>query len=47
MSAHIVDDACITLDLLGRPWDAAAIVAESRLAGPVREALATFRSAIQ
>lgn len=47
MSARIVEDACITLDLLGRPWDAAAIVAEPRLAEPVRKALATFHTAIQ
>ena len=47
MSARIVDEACITLDLLGRPWDAAALVAEPRLAEPVRKALATFRKAIQ
>ncbi len=47
MSARIVDDACITLDLLGRPWNAAAIVLDSRLAEPVRKALATFCNAIQ
>lgn len=47
MSARIVDDACITLDLLGKPWDAASIIAEPRLAEPVRNALATFRNAIQ
>lgn len=47
MSARVVADACITLDLLGRPWDAASIVAEPRLAEPVRKALATFRNALQ
>ena len=47
MSARIVDEACITLDLLGRPWDTAAIIAEPHLAEPVRKALATFRNAIQ
>ena len=46
MSARIVDDACITLDLLGRPWDAASIIAEPGLVDPVRKALATFHDAI-
>lgn len=47
MSARIVGDACITLDLLGKPWDAEAVVAEARLAEPIRKALAAFRNAIQ
>ena len=40
MSARVVDAACVTLPLLGRGLDAAAIAADPDLAGPLRAVLA-------
>lgn len=46
MSGHFVDDASITLPLLGTKLDAAAIVARPDIAVPLRRALAAFQHAI-
>jgi chromate reductase, NAD(P)H dehydrogenase (quinone) len=47
MSAYFVDAASITVPLLGTNLDAAAIVADPAMAGPLRGALETFRHAIE
>jgi chromate reductase, NAD(P)H dehydrogenase (quinone) len=46
MSGRMVPDASITVPLLGRNLDAAGIVADAELAGPLRAALVAFASAI-
>ena len=46
MSGHIVPEASITLPLLGRNYDAAAIVADVELARSLRAALEAFHDAI-
>jgi chromate reductase, NAD(P)H dehydrogenase (quinone) len=46
MSARLVDEAFITLPLLGRSLDAEDIVADSSLAAPLRGALEAFVEAI-
>jgi chromate reductase, NAD(P)H dehydrogenase (quinone) len=46
MSGHIVEAASITLPLLGRNLDAAAIVDDAELARQLREALVAFRDTI-
>lgn len=46
MSGRIVESACVAVPLLNRGLDAAAIVSDEALAGPVREALIAFASAL-
>lgn len=46
MSGRVSPDASITLPLLGRNLDAAAIVADGELAGALRAALAAFQVGI-
>jgi NAD(P)H-dependent FMN reductase len=46
MSAQLVDEASITLPLLGREIDAAAIAADTTLSMPLRTALESFARAI-
>ncbi len=46
MSAHLVEEASITLPLLGREIDAAGIAADPELSAPLAAALRTFRDAI-
>jgi NAD(P)H-dependent FMN reductase len=47
MSARLVDDASITLPLLGTANDAASIVANAELAAPLRHALERYVAAIR
>jgi chromate reductase, NAD(P)H dehydrogenase (quinone) len=47
MSANLIGDASITLPLLGTVNDAASIVANPDLAGPLRDALGCFVSAVR
>jgi chromate reductase len=46
MSGRLVESASITLALLGRGLDAEGIIADATLAGPLRQALAAFCSAL-
>ncbi len=46
MSARLIEDACITVPLLGRNVDAAGIAADAALAVPIRAALVAFSRAI-
>jgi chromate reductase, NAD(P)H dehydrogenase (quinone) len=46
MSARLVEGASITLPVLGTANDAASIVADHTLAGPLRDAIARFAAAI-
>jgi len=46
MSGRLIAEASITLPLLGKNHDAAAIVADVDLARPLRDALIAFRDAI-
>lgn len=46
MSGRAIEDASIAVPLLNRGLDANAIVADETLAAPIREAVATFASAI-
>jgi hypothetical protein len=46
MSARLIDEACITVPLLGRKLDAAGIAADPELAAQVRDALHRFVQAI-
>ncbi len=46
MSARVIDEACITVPLLGRKLDGAGIVADATLAQQVRAALSSFAGAI-
>jgi chromate reductase len=46
MSGRLIAEASITLPLLGKNHDAAAIVADVALARPLRDALFAFRDAI-
>ncbi len=46
MSARLIDEACITVPLLGRKLDAAGIAADPQLAMQVRDALNRFVQAI-
>ncbi|WP_448203054.1 NADPH-dependent FMN reductase [Azospirillum sp. sgz302134] len=47
IAARFVDEACVTLPLLGRPIDAAGIAADPALAEPLRAAVTTFAEAIR
>jgi chromate reductase, NAD(P)H dehydrogenase (quinone) len=47
MSARLIDGACLTLPLMGRNLDAAEILADPELAGPLRQALARFAAEIR
>jgi chromate reductase len=47
MSARLVDEASVTVPLLGPPVDAAPIAADPALAGPLRAALEAFAKAIE
>ncbi|RFB78737.1 NADPH-dependent FMN reductase [Methylovirgula sp. 4M-Z18] len=47
MSAHIVDDACITVDLLAKGLSPKAIAADLAIAVPVRVALATLAAEVR
>ena len=47
MSADMIRDASITLPLLGTANDAESIVADPKLAGPLRGALEKFAQAIR
>jgi len=47
MSARLVESASITLSLLGRGLDAEGIIADASVAGPLRQALAAFCSALR
>ncbi len=47
MSARLVDEASVTIPLLGPPVDAATIAADPELAGPLRTALEAFARAIE
>ena len=47
MSARLIDEASITLPLLGRSFDAKEIADEASLSGPLRGALAVFVEAIR
>jgi chromate reductase len=47
MSARLVDEASVTVPLLGPPVDAATIAADPALAGPLREAMEAFARAIE
>lgn len=46
MAARLVEDACVTLPLIGRALDAQAIATDPALATPLAEALRTFTRAI-
>ncbi|MEJ7810750.1 MAG: NADPH-dependent FMN reductase [Gemmatimonadaceae bacterium] len=46
MSARLVEEASITVPLPSRILDAAAIVADPKLAGPLRDAVAAFVRAV-
>jgi chromate reductase len=46
IAARIVDDACLTLDLMTRKLTPAEIVADATLAAQISTALAAFRSAV-
>jgi chromate reductase, NAD(P)H dehydrogenase (quinone) len=45
MSARLIEAACITVPMLGRPLNAAGIVADESLAAPIRQALANLITA--
>jgi hypothetical protein len=45
MSARIIDEACVTLPLLGTAHSEDDIVASPQLAEPLREAMARFAAA--
>ncbi|MCS3731205.1 NADPH-dependent FMN reductase [Bradyrhizobium betae] len=47
MSARIARNACVTLPLLGRPWDENGIVADPALAEPLRAAMEDFAAFIR
>lgn len=47
MSARLVDEASVTIPLLGPPVDAATIAADPTLARPLRAALEAFARAIE
>jgi NAD(P)H-dependent FMN reductase len=47
MSAHLVEEACLTLPLMGRNLDANGILADPELAGLLRAALARFAAEIR
>ena len=47
MSARLVDEASVTIPLLGPPLDAATIAADPALASPLRAALEAFARAIE
>jgi hypothetical protein len=46
MSGVLVDDACVTIDLLGRDMDRDALIAHREHADRIRKALAIFAAAI-
>lgn len=46
MAGRVIDDAAVTLPLLGRDLDAAAIAADPALASPLQAALDRFAAAI-
>jgi chromate reductase, NAD(P)H dehydrogenase (quinone) len=46
MSARLVQEACITLPLLGGAHDEQSILANDQLAGPLRDAVAHFAASI-
>jgi chromate reductase len=46
MSARLVDEASVTVPLLGPPVDAATITADPALAGPLRAAVVAFALAV-
>ncbi len=47
MAGRVIDEAAVSLPLLGRELDAAAIAADPALAGALQAALARFRAAIE